>query len=189
MKRLGAKTYEQAIGFLRVLDGENPLDKTPIHPESYRITEQIMGILGVTVVDLGSNAMELAVNKANVKDLMEETGADEFTINDVLSALVSPTRDLRDTLDAPLLRSDVLKLEDIATGMELAGTVRNIVDFGAFVDVGLKNDGLVHRSQLKKGFVKHPLDVVSVGDVVTVWVKEVDKKRDRLGLTMIAPKN
>ena len=187
VKRLGAKTYEQAIGFLRIPDGDNPLDITPIHPESYGIAQQVMGSLGVTVADLGSEAMKSAVEGANAKSLAAELGTDEFTVADVLSALVSPNRDLRDELDAPLLRSDVLKLEDIAPGMELEGTVRNIVDFGAFVDCGLKNDGLVHLSQMKKGFVKHPLDVVSVGDVVTVWVKEVDMKRDRLALTMIQP--
>ena len=188
VKRLGAKTYEQAIGFLRIPDGDNPLDTTPIHPESYGIAEQVMGSLDVTVADLGSEKMKLAVEAASAAKLAVDLGTDEFTVADVLSALVSPNRDLRDELDAPILRSDVLKLEDIAPGMELEGTVRNIVDFGAFIDCGLKNDGLVHLSQLKKGFVKHPLDVVSVGDVVTVWVKEVDMKRDRLGLTMIAPK-
>lgn len=187
VKRLGAKTYEQAIGFLRIPDGDNPLDITPIHPESYSIAKQVMDSLEVTVTDLGSDAMKSAVEGANAKTLAAELGTDEFTVADVLAALVSPNRDLRDELDAPLLRSDVLKLEDIAPGMELEGTVRNIVDFGAFVDCGLKNDGLVHLSQLKKGFVKHPLDVVSVGDVVTVWVKEVDMKRDRLALTMIQP--
>jgi len=188
VKRLGAKTYEQAIGFLRIPDGDNPMDMTPIHPESYGIAEKIMKNLGVTIADLGSIAMKVAVEAADAKKLASELQTDEFTVTDVLSALVSPNRDLRDDLDAPILRSDVLKLEDISPGMELEGVVRNIVDFGAFVDCGLKNDGLVHLSQLAKGFVKHPLDVVSVGDVVTVWVKEVDRSRDRLGLTMIAPK-
>jgi len=188
VKRLGGKTYEQAIGFLRIPDGDNPLDVTPIHPESYDIAEAVMNNLGVTVVDLGSENMKTAVEGANKSKLATELATDEFTIADVLAALVSPNRDLRDELDAPILRSDILKLEDISPGMELEGVVRNIVDFGAFIDCGLKNDGLVHLSQLKKGYVKHPLDVLSVGDIVTVWVKEVDMKRDRLGLTMIAPK-
>jgi len=188
VKRLGAKTYEQAVGFLRIPDGDNPLDITPIHPESYGIAERVMESLNVTVADLGSPIMKLAVELANGSKLAADLGTDDFTVADVLAALVSPNRDLRDELDAPILRSDVLKLEDIAPGMELVGTVRNIVDFGAFVDCGLKNDGLVHLSQMKKGFVKHPMDVVSVGDVVTVWVKDVDMKRDRLALTMIAPK-
>ena len=188
VKRLGAKTYEQAIGFLRILDGENPLDVTPIHPESYALAAEVMQALGVEVADLGSEKMQTAVASADAKKLAAQLQTDAFTITDVLDAFVSPNRDLRDALDAPLLRSDVLKLEDIAPGMELEGVVRNIVDFGAFVDCGLKNDGLVHLSQLKKGFVKHPLDVVSVGDVVTVWVKEVDVKRGRLGLTMVAPR-
>ena len=188
VKRLGAKTYEQAIGFLRIPDGDNPLDITPIHPESYSIAEQVMEKLNVTVSDLGSPIMKLAVELADKKKLATQLDTDEFTIADVLAALVSPNRDLRDELDAPILRSDVLKLEDISPGMELEGTVRNIVDFGAFVDCGLKNDGLVHLSQMKKGFVKHPMDVVSVGDVITVWVKDVDMKRDRLALTMIKPR-
>ncbi|MCL1990221.1 MAG: RNA-binding transcriptional accessory protein [Defluviitaleaceae bacterium] len=187
VKRLGVKTYEQAVGFLRIPNGENPLDMTPIHPESYDLAQKVMENLGVTVADLGSEAMKLAVDQADGKKLAAILGADIFTVQDVLAALVSPNRDLRDELDAPLLRRDVLKLEDITLGMELEGTVRNIVDFGAFVDCGLKNDGLVHLSQMKKGFVKHPMDVVSVGDVVTVWVKEVDQSRGRLGLTMIAP--
>jgi len=187
VKRLGAKTYEQAIGFLRILDGDNALDKTPIHPESYQIAEVIMEKLGMDSSLLGTEDMKKAVETANASKLAKDLGADEFTVVDVLEALVSPNRDLRESMDAPILRSDVLKLDDIAVGMELSGTVRNIVDFGAFVDVGLKNDGLVHLSQLKKGFVKHPLDVVSVGDIVTVWVKELDMKRGRLSLTMIAP--
>jgi len=188
VKRLGAKTYEQAVGFLRIPDGDNPLDITPIHPESYGIAEKIMESLNVDTSDLGSVKMKHAVESANRESLATNLATDAFTVNDVLAALVSPNRDLREELDAPILRSDVLKLEDIAPGMELEGTVRNIVDFGAFIDCGLKNDGLVHLSQMKKGFVKHPLDVVSVGDVVTVWVKEVDMKRDRLALTMIKPK-
>jgi len=188
VKRLGAKTYEQAVGFLRIPDGDNPLDITPIHPESYGIAEKIMESLNVGTSDLGSVAMKSAVESANREKLATDLATDAFTVNDVLAALVSPNRDLREELDAPILRSDVLKLEDIAPGMELEGTVRNIVDFGAFIDCGLKNDGLVHLSQMKKGFVKHPLDVVSVGDVVTVWVKEVDMKRDRLALTMVKPK-
>ena len=188
VKRLGAKTYEQAVGFLRIPDGKNPLDITPIHPESYQIAEKMMEILGVTVADLGSEQMKKAVASADAAKLAADLGSDEFTVSDMLLALISPNRDLRDELDAPILRSDVLKLEDITPGMELEGVVRNIVDFGAFVDCGLKNDGLVHLSQMKKGFVRHPLDVVSVGDVVTVWVKEVDVERDRLSLTMIAPR-
>jgi uncharacterized protein len=147
-----------------------------------------MDNLGVSLAQLGSEEVASAVSSADVKTLAAAIASDEFTVSDVLAALVSPNRDLRDSFDAPILRSDVLKLDDIAIGMELEGVVRNIVDFGAFVDVGLKNDGLVHISQLRKGRVNHPLDVVSVGDVVSVWVKEVDMKRDRLALTMVAPK-
>src|SRR5262249_40641883 len=138
VKRLGTKTYEQAVGFLRIPDGDNPLDITPIHPESYVIAEKVMEILGVTVADLGSETMKSAVETASAAKLATDLSTDEFTVADVLSALVSPNRDLRDELDAPILRSDVLKLEDIAPGMELEGTVRNIVDFGAFIDCGLK---------------------------------------------------
>ena len=185
--RLGAKTYEQAIGFLRVVDGVNPLDKTGIHPESYKVAEEVLQSLGCTKEDLGTDTLKAAVAKADRLKLMATLGVGEHTLNDILDAFVAPNRDPRDEVAAPLLRSDVLKLEDLKPGMELQGTVRNVVDFGVFVDCGVKEDGLVHLSKMKKGFVKHPMDVASVGDIVKVWVESVDLNRKRLALTMIMP--
>lgn len=185
--RLGAKTYEQAIGFLRIIDGVNPLDKTGIHPESYKVAEGVLESLGCTKDDLGTEGLKAAVAKADRLKLMATLGVGEHTLNDILDAFVAPNRDPRDEVAAPLLRSDVLKLEDLKPGMELQGTVRNVVDFGVFVDCGVKEDGLVHLSKMKKGFVKHPMDVASVGDIVKVWVESVDLNRKRLALTMIMP--
>ena len=185
--RLGAKTYEQAIGFLRIIDGVNPLDKTGIHPESYQIAEEVLESLGFTAVDLGSDALKAAIAKADRLVLMATLSVGEHTLNDILDAFVAPNRDPRDEVAAPLLRSDVLKLEDLKPGMELQGTVRNVVDFGVFVDCGVKEDGLVHLSKMSNKFVKHPMDIVSVGDIVKVWVDSVDLQRKRLALTMKEP--
>lgn len=187
VSRLGAKTYEQAIGFLRIADGKNPLDKTGIHPESYKTALAVLESLGFSPSDLGTQALKDAVAKADRLGLQVLLNVDEYTLSDILEAFVAPNRDPRDNVNAPLLRNDVLKLEDLKPGMELQGTVRNIVDFGAFVDCGVKEDGLVHLSKLKKGFVKHPLDVVAVGDIVKVWVEAIDLKRGRLSLTMVEP--
>ncbi len=184
---LGAKTYEQAIGFLRILDGENPLDKTAIHPESYKLTYQILKALEVQLDDVGTETMRLQVSRADASALATQLGAGLPTVEDILEALAQPLRDPRDAIAAPLLKSDLLKLEDLKPGMALQGTVRNVVDFGVFVDCGVKQDGLVHISQLRKGFVKHPMDVVKVGDIVHIWVKDVDLKRERLQLTMMDP--
>jgi uncharacterized protein len=185
--RLGAKTYEQAIGFLRVLDGKQPLDRTGIHPENYDEVKKLLTSLGFTTDDLGSEALITALNGLNLKSVSEELTIGELTLKDIIDALVRPERDPRDDLPRPLLKKDVLKLEDLKAGMELQGTVRNVVDFGAFVDIGVKQDGLVHISKLSNRFVKHPLDIVSVGDVVTVWVDSVDMKKGRVALTMLAP--
>ena len=187
VSRLGAKTYEQAIGFLRVIDGDNPLDKTGIHPESYANANQILKFLGFNKDELGSSELREAIIKADRNLIKEELNVDEYTLNDIMEAFIAPNRDPRDDINAPLLRQDVLKMEDLKPGMELQGTVRNIVDFGAFVDCGVKQDGLVHRSKLKKTSVKHPMDVVSVGDIVTIWVDSIDVKRGRLALTMVEP--
>lgn len=185
--RLGAKTYEQAIGFLRIIDGTEPLDRTGIHPESYPEVIKLLNNLGFTTADLGSPALRECLSKLNVGQLSKELGIGELTLKDIIDALVRPERDPRDDLPKPLLKKDVLKLEDLNAGMELQGTVRNVVDFGAFVDIGVKQDGLVHISKLSRKFVKHPLDVVSVGDVVTVWVDSVDKSKGRVSLTMLPP--
>ncbi|WP_211482092.1 Tex family protein [Mesobacillus persicus] len=185
--RLGAKTYEQAIGFLRVIDGKEPLDRTGIHPESYGEVKQLLGSLGFKTTDLGSQDLKEQLSKLDIKKIALELEIGELTLKDIIDALVRPERDPRDELPTPLLKKDVLKLEDLKSGMELQGTVRNVVDFGAFVDIGVKQDGLVHISKLSRKFVKHPLDIVSVGDVVTVWVDDIDMKKGRVALTMLPP--
>ncbi|WP_211373262.1 MULTISPECIES: Tex family protein [Paenibacillus] len=185
--RLGAKTYEQCIGFLRISDGRNPLDKTPIHPESYDVVNRLFAELGVDLGQVGSKelAAKLAAVDAEAMAARLEVGVP--TLRDILDSLQRPGRDPREELPLPIFRTDVLKIEDLTPGMELQGTVRNVIDFGAFVDIGIKNDGLVHISQLSEGYVKHPMDVVSVGDNVTVWVLNVDLKKGRVGLTMRNP--
>jgi uncharacterized protein len=183
--RLGAKTYEQCIGFLRVLDGDQPLDRTGIHPERYSEVKKLLDQLNASVSDLGSEYLKDKVTNINLKETAEVLAIGELTLKDICDALIRPERDPRDDVAKPLLKKDVLKLEDLQQGMELQGTVRNVVDFGAFVDIGVKQDGLVHISKLSKSFVKHPLDIVSVGDVVTVWVDDVDFKKGRVALAMV----
>jgi len=183
--RMGAKAYEQAVGFLRILNGKNPLDKTGIHPESYKLTKQLLDELKIDVAEMGNPTLMIKMANLNKQELATKFEAGLNTVEDILDAFVAPLRDPRDDVEAPLLRSDVLKLDDLQVGMELMGTVRNVVDFGVFVDCGVKDDGLVHISQLSNQYVKHPLDVVSVGDIVKVWVKDIDLKRHRLQLTMI----
>lgn len=185
--RLGAKTYEQAIGFLRISDAKNPLDGTGIHPESYALAKSILEVAGLTVKQIGTKEAEEAISHFTIAELSERFNVGEITVKDVIDMLMKPSRDPRDAFPQPLLKQDVLKMEDLKVGMELQGTVRNVVDFGAFVDIGVKQDGLVHISKLKKGFVKHPLDVVALGDIVTVYVDQVDEKKGRVSLTMIAP--
>lgn len=183
--RMGAKGYEQAVGFLRILNGPNPFDKTGIHPESYVLAKSLLKAVGIKTEELGNPILKLKFKDIDKQQLADKFEAGLNTVEDILDAFVAPLRDPRDDVEAPILRSDVLKLQDLKLGMELKGTVRNVIDFGVFVDIGVKDDGLVHISQLKKGFVKHPLDVVSVGQIVTVWVKEIDLKRHRIQLTMI----
>ncbi|MDQ0418423.1 uncharacterized protein J2Z48_002615 [Croceifilum oryzae] len=183
--RLGAKTYEQCIGFLRVTDGGNPLDKTPIHPESYHITEALLSKLQIEPVEIGSDHVKQRLSAVDVETMAGELDCGVPTLQDILEALMRPGRDPRDEMPTPLLRSDVLKVEDLQIGMKLQGTVRNVVDFGAFVDIGLKNDGLVHVSKLSDRFVRNPMDVVTVGDIVDVWVLQIDQDRERVGLTMV----
>jgi len=185
--RLGAKTFEQAIGFLRVADGSEPLDRTDIHPENYGSVKNLLQSLGFKSVDLGTVELKKALSSIDIIETAKTLNVGELTLQDIVEALMKPERDPRDGLPTPLLKKDVLKLEDLKTGMELQGTVRNVVDFGAFVDIGVKQDGLVHISKLSRKFVKHPLDVVSVGDVVTVWVDSIDLKKGRVALTMLSP--
>ncbi|MCI2255911.1 RNA-binding transcriptional accessory protein [Domibacillus sp. PGB-M46] len=183
--RLGGKTFEQCIGFLRITDGEEPLDRTPIHPESYKETTALLKSLRFKTTDIGSEELGAALQTVNTEQIAKELGIGELTLKDIIDSLQKPGRDPRDEMPAPLLKTDVLKMEDLQKGMELQGTVRNVTDFGAFVDIGVKQDGLVHISKLKKGFVKNPFDVVSVGDIVTVWVDAVEAGKGRISLTMV----
>ncbi|XMB86333.1 Tex family protein [Mycoplasmatota bacterium WC44] len=185
--KLGPKSLEQAVGFLRVIDGKEPLDKTGIHLESYKAAEEILEVLGFTKDDIGSEALINAINLTDREKFLSKVSLDEYTFNDILDAFIAPNRDPRDEFETPILKQGVLKLSDISIGMELSGTIRNVVDFGAFVDCGVKEDGLVHISKLTNKFVKHPMDVVQVGQIVKVWVHEIDMKRGRLSLTMIDP--
>lgn len=185
--RLGAKTYEQAIGFLRVLDGTEPLDRTGIHPENYPTVKQLLAKLNLTTADIGTEQLIKLLKSVHISELAKELNIGELTLTDIVEALMRPERDPRDDLAQPLLKKDILQMEDLEVGMELQGTVRNVVDFGAFVDIGVKQDGLVHISKLSNKFVKHPLDIVAVGDIVTVWVDAVDVKKGRISLTMLSP--
>lgn len=185
--RLGLKTFEQCIGFLRIAEGKEPLDQTSIHPENYSEVKSLLKSLGFKTSHIGTSELRQELERLDVEQVTKETGIGLLTMKDIISSLQEPGRDLRDELPTPLLKTDVMKLEDLKKGMELQGTVRNVVDFGAFIDIGVKEDGLVHISKLKKGFVKHPLDVVTVGEIVTVWIEQVDEAKGRVSLTMVSP--
>ncbi len=183
--RLGPKAFEQAAGFLRLRDCSNPLDNTPVHPESYSVAKELLSMLGCSLQDVGTAELKAKLNDVNLLKVAAETGAGIPTLRDIIDSLKKPGRDPREDLPAPIFRTDVLKLEDLREGMTLKGTVRNVVDFGAFVDIGVKVDGLVHISQISDRYVRHPMDVVSVGDVVTVRVLSVDLSRQRVSLSML----
>ncbi|GIK39354.1 MAG: RNA-binding transcriptional accessory protein [Chloroflexota bacterium] len=184
IKGLGDKTYQQAIGFLKIPGGDHPLDNTFIHPESYSVVERLFDYLNVRGDEKELPAKIEALRKGSLKELAQKLDVGEPTLADILESLAKPGRDPRDELPPPLLRQDVLKLEDLKEGMVLTGTVRNVVDFGAFVDIGVKQDGLVHISQLADRYIKNPFEVVSVGDVVKVRVVKIDAQRGRIGLSM-----
>lgn len=187
VKRLGAKTFEQSIGFLRIVDGSEPLDNTSIHPESYRATYQLLNEINMKAENLGTEDLKSALNHLNIAEMAEKLNIGQPTLEDILKSLIAPNRDPRDEFETPILKSDVLSIEDLAKNMKLSGTVRNVVDFGAFVDIGVKQDGLVHVSKLSKKFVKNPMDIVSVGDIVDVWILDIDDKKGKVSLTMIDP--
>ena len=180
--RLGAKAFEQAAGFLRIPGAKNILDNTGVHPESYKAVERLLKELDITDLDDSAKAKLQAVS---VKDMAETIGLGQETLKDIIADLLKPGRDLRDDFEAPVLHQDVLDISDLEIGQKLEGTVRNVVDFGAFVDIGLHDDGLIHISQMSKSFVKHPSQVVSVGDVVTVWVSKIDKERGKINLSLV----
>ena len=182
--RLGAKAFEQAAGFLRIPESENLLDNTGVHPESYQAVEELFKRLEISSLDEVAQAKLKAVQTAS---LAKELGLGEETLKDIIADLLKPGRDLRDSFDAPVLRQDVLDIKDLRIGQKLEGVVRNVVDFGAFVDIGIHEDGLIHISKISKNFVKHPSQVLSVGDLVTVWVDKLDVEREKVNLSLVAP--
>ena len=186
-KLVSAKVYEQAIGFMRVIDGENILDKTPIHPESYNATLELLTNLGLSVNDIGSEVLVSKLEGLDVDKYCQEHKIDTYTLEDIVKCLKQPNRDFRDDFPKPLLKSDILKIEDLKKGMELQGTVRNVVDFGVFIDIGLHDDGLAHISKLTKDYIKHPMEVVNVGDIVNCYVYDIDMKRQKVSLSLIKP--
>ncbi len=187
IKRLGAKTFEQSIGFLRIVDGEEPLDNTAIHPESYDVAYRMLHQLDLTAQDIGSVKLKNMLSNVNISTLVSQLNIGEPTLKDIIQSLIAPNRDPRDEFETPILKSDVLSIEDLSKGMKLNGTVRNVVDFGAFVDIGVKQDGLVHISKLSKKFVKNPMDMISVGDIVEVWILDIDENKGKVSLTMVDP--
>ena len=183
--RLGAKAFEQAAGFLRIPEAKNFLDNTGVHPESYQVVEKLLETLDIADLDANSAAI---LKKVNIAEMSEKLGVGRETLTDIIADLTKPGRDLRDNFDAPILRQDVLSASDLRVGQKLEGAVRNVVDFGAFVDIGIKNYGLIHVSDLSKNFVKNPHEVVAVGQIVTVWVKSIDQERGKINLTLVEPR-
>lgn len=186
--KIGLKSYTQAAGFLRITDGEEPLDATSIHPESYPLAKQILSDFGLSISQLGTDECEAALQELNVKALCEKYQCDSYTLEDIIDCIKRPLRDYRDQYDAPLLRSDILEITDLKVGDSLEGVVRNVVDFGAFIDIGLHEDGLCHVSSMSR-LRKKPYEIVSVGDVVKVWVKEINLEREKVQLSLIPLKN
>lgn len=186
--KIGLKSYTQAAGFLRITDGEEPLDATSIHPESYPLAKQILSDFGLSISQLGTDECEAALQELNVKALCEKYQCDSYTLEDIIDCIKRPLRDYRDQYDAPLLRSDILEITDLKVGDSLEGVVRNVVDFGAFIDIGLHEDGLCHVSSMSR-LRKKPYEIVSVGDVVKVWVKEINFEREKVQLSLIPLKN
>ncbi len=187
IKGMSEKVYEQSIGFLRIPDGDNPLDNTGIHPESYELTIKLLNTLALDIKDINQEAFKASLKKANAQTLANTLKADIFTIEDIIKELGNPGLDPRDELEAPILKSDILHIEDLRIGMELQGTVRNVASFGAFVDIGLHDDGLIHISKMSKSFVKNPNDIVNVGDIVKCYVDNIDLEKQKVQLTLIKP--
>ena len=185
IKGVTDKVYEQSVGFLRIFDGNNPLDKTSIHPESYDKTLKLLNYLGFSVNDLGSSELINKLNGLDIERLSKEIDIDKYTLKDIIESLEKPLRDLRDDYPQPILRSDILHLEDLKIGDKLQGTVRNVVDFGLFIDIGLKNDGLAHISKLTNEYIKNPSDLFSVGDIVDCYVERIDLEHKKVNLSLI----
>ncbi len=187
-KIVSDKVFTQAIGFLRIPDATNVLDRTAIHPESYETTKQLLKELGLQLDEIGTPTFNHQLHQVNVQEMAKKLGTDSYTLEDIIESLLKPNRDPRDDMPKPLLKSDILTLDDLKVGMKLQGTVRNVVDFGAFIDIGLKNDGLVHISKMTDQYIKHPKEVVSVGDIVDCYVDEIFKDKKKVSLSLIEPK-
>ena len=185
IKGITPKVYEQSVGFLRIVDGDNPLDKTGIHPESYKETETLLTSLNLTKNDIGTDKLKEKLKDFDINKYCEELKIDKYTLTDIVEDLEKPNRDPRDNMPKPVLRSDVLTLDDLSIGMKLQGTVRNVVDFGAFIDIGLHNDGLVHISKITNRYIKHPSEVLSVGDIIDCYVLDINKEKQKVSLTLI----
>lgn len=186
-KVLSAKAYEQSIGFMRIIDGDNVMDETSIHPESYGTAIKVLNDMGYTAKDVGNVELGHKLDNIDINKYAEELGVDVYTLEDIIKCLKQPNRDFRDDFEKPILKSDILKIEDLRDGMELSGTVRNVVDFGAFIDIGLHDDGLVHISKITDKYIKHPSEVLAVGDIVTCYVEKIDFDKGRVSLSLINP--
>ena len=187
-KLLNDKIYEQSIGFMRVIDGNNPLDQTNIHTESYDKTIKLLKYLKFDIKSIGTKELIDTLDKLDIHEISGLLDIDNFTLNDIIDSLKSPTRDYRDDYQTPLLKSNILTIDNLSVGMKLEGTVRNVVDFGAFIDIGLHDDGLVHISKISDKFIKHPSEVLSVGDIVTCYVYDINKEKNKVSLSLLDPK-
>ena len=185
LKSMTPKVYEQAIGFMRIIDGKNPLDRTSIHPESYDAAKKLLDIMGFSVNDIGSEKLKSSLN-IDIDEYSKKLGIDKYTLKDIRDSLASPERDPRDEMPKPILRSDVLHIEDLHVGDKLQGTVRNVVDFGLFIDIGLHDDGLAHISKLSKNYIKHPSELFSVGDIVDCYVDSINAEKGKINLSLLA---
>ena len=184
-KLLSDKVFEQSIGFLRIPEGINILDQTSIHPESYDLTIKFLNSLGCSLSDIGKNNLIEKLDNIDINYYVDKLNCDIYTLTDIISSLKKPNRDPRDSMPQPILQSDVLSIDDLTVGMKLQGTVRNVTTFGAFIDIGLHNDGLVHISKISKEYIKSPSDVLSVGDIVDCYVEEIFKDKEKVALSLI----
>ena len=185
LKGITPKVYEQAIGFIRIPDGVNPLDKTSIHPESYEVTKKLLESIGMNLNDIGTDKLKEKLDNIDIDKVCFDINTDKYTLKDIIDDLEKPGRDLRDNMPKPILKSDVLTLDDLHIGDKLQGTVRNVVDFGVFIDIGLHNDGLAHISKLTNKYIKHPSEVVSVGDIVDCYVIDINKEKEKVSLSLL----
>ncbi|MBQ6841301.1 MAG: RNA-binding transcriptional accessory protein [Bacilli bacterium] len=186
-KLLGDKTFEQAIGFMRILDGENVFDRTDIHPESYTVASKLLSTLNLSEQDIGTEKIVEVLSNQDAVKLAETLGSDKYTVEDIIKSLQKPNRDPRDEMPKPLLKSDILEAKDLKVGMKLQGTVRNVIDFGAFIDIGLHNDGLVHISKMCDKYIKHPSEILSVGDIIDCYVIDVNLEKEKVSLSLLNP--